>query len=68
VGFQSSLLNDIVSSLPQLQGPIKELLEDLDIKQAREGVFTELWTNPEKYPAIEDAKDVCIHPQDLDTS
>lgn len=59
VGFQSRLLNDIIFALPRIQVPIRALLEELDLKYAKEGAMADLWKNPNKYPKIKDTKDVC---------
>ncbi|KAG5728291.1 DNA mismatch repair protein MSH3 [Termitomyces sp. T112] len=59
VGFRSSLLNEIVFLLPKLKGPMKELMSAIRLDQAAEGRKDIMWTDPERYPEINDA-DVAI--------
>ncbi|KAG6874073.1 hypothetical protein C0995_006930 [Termitomyces sp. Mi166 len=55
VGFKSSLLNEIIFSLPKLKGPMKELISAVRLDQAAEGKKDTMWTDPERYPEISDA-------------
>ncbi|GBE82631.1 DNA mismatch repair protein [Sparassis crispa] len=51
--FNSVLLNDAVSALPKLKGPVKQLLGAVSIKMAKEGKKELLWTDPDKYPDLD---------------
>ncbi|TCD65621.1 Mismatch repair protein msh3 [Steccherinum ochraceum] len=53
VGFQSSILNDVIYSLPKLKGPIQDLLRVFSLKAASEGKKESLWTDPDKYPELD---------------
>ncbi|KIM49419.1 hypothetical protein M413DRAFT_6469 [Hebeloma cylindrosporum] len=55
VGLKSSLLNGIISSLPRLRQPMKELLGAINLRKAAEGQKDTMWTDTEKYPEIIDA-------------
>ncbi|GLB35404.1 putative DNA-binding domain of DNA mismatch repair MUTS family protein [Lyophyllum shimeji] len=55
VGLKSSLLNEIIFSLPKLKEPISELLAAVSLKHAAEGRKDIMWTDPERYPKIADA-------------
>ncbi|WWC68667.1 uncharacterized protein I206_102599 [Kwoniella pini CBS 10737] len=57
--FKSTLLNNILQTLPKIQSIAKGFLESVNLKAARENDEGHLWTDPEKYPEIQDAKD-CI--------
>jgi len=59
VGFESKLLNEIIFSLPRLRDPMKELLDIVSLKQAREGRKDRMWYDPERYPIIADLDMVC---------
>ncbi|TFK72184.1 hypothetical protein BDN72DRAFT_836577 [Pluteus cervinus] len=54
-GFQCSLLNEILFTLPNLRGPIKKLLGAISVKEAAEGRKESIWTDPDRYPGIRDA-------------
>lgn len=56
--FTSSLLNNIIQTLPTIRETIQGFLKDINVKIARENDEANWWTNPDKYPAIQDAKDV----------
>ena len=60
VGFQSSILNKVVYTLPTLVAPVAAILLDLNTKKATEGNISELWNDPEKYSSILEAQLVCI--------
>lgn len=55
VGFKSSVLNDIIYSLPKLREPMKKLMEAVTLKNAAKGSKSTMWTDPERYPKIADA-------------
>lgn len=55
VGFESSVLNDIIYSLPKLKQPMKVLMEAVSLKAAAEGSKDKMWTDPDRYPRIADA-------------
>lgn len=61
-GFESPLLNDILFVLPKLREPVKELLGAVSIKRAAEGNKESMWTDPERYPGIQEAELVGIIP------
>jgi DNA mismatch repair protein MSH3 len=52
VGFKSCVLNDIMSALPRLRGPMKELMGAINVKKAAEGNKIEMWTDPDKYSMV----------------
>ncbi|KAJ9099014.1 hypothetical protein QFC20_005771 [Naganishia adeliensis] len=54
---RSSLLSGIISSLPKIRKVVERLLSDIDVRQARSDSTENLFTNPEKFPSIQDAKD-----------
>lgn len=56
--FRSSLLNNILKSLPTIAEPAKAFLAAINVKAAREGDVAGLWTDPERFPELDDAKDV----------
>ncbi len=55
VGLNSSVLSLIITSLPRLKGPVKELLQIVNIKKAGEDKKDMMWNDPERYPAIIDS-------------
>jgi len=59
IGLKSGLLTGIISSLPLLRQPMKELLGAVNLKKAAEGQKDLMWTDTEKYPEIIDANMVC---------
>ncbi|KAJ7285697.1 DNA mismatch repair protein MSH3 [Mycena rebaudengoi] len=52
--FKSRLLNEIIASLPPLNQPMKMLKDAIHSKQAAEGRKDIMWTDPTKFPVIED--------------
>lgn len=56
--FASELLNSILASLPTISDATKEFLASIDMKAAKANTEADLWTDPHKYPEIQDAKDV----------
>ncbi|KAI0059076.1 DNA mismatch repair protein MSH3 [Artomyces pyxidatus] len=52
VGFKSTLLNNIISSLPPLREPVQELIASISLKRAEEGKKSQMWTDPERYPEV----------------
>jgi hypothetical protein len=58
VGFKSSVLNDIIFSLPKLKGPMTELMGAVSLKKAAEGSKDSIWTDTERYPKITNAVEV----------
>jgi hypothetical protein len=52
VGFKSNLLNDIISTLPRLKEPMKELMGAVNLKKAADGNKIQMWTDNDKYPLI----------------
>jgi DNA mismatch repair protein MSH3 len=59
VGFESAILNQIIFSLPKLKEPMRELIGDINLTKAAEGNKAKLWTNPSKYPEIDEIEMVC---------
>ena len=55
VGLESPILNEIISSLPKLREPIKDLLAAVNLRKASEGKKDSMWTDLERYPGIIDA-------------
>ncbi len=55
VGLKSPVLNRIISSLPRLKEPVKELLDVVNLKNAAEGNKATMWNDPERYPGIIDS-------------
>lgn len=55
---KASMLAGIVSSLPKIRKDIELFLSEIDIRQARSDSTENLFTNPDKFPSIQDAKDV----------
>ncbi|KAF5324788.1 hypothetical protein D9611_004290 [Ephemerocybe angulata] len=54
VGFESSLLNEIVFALPKIKGPIQSIIKEINLAKAKEGAMESLWTDFEKFPEISD--------------
>ncbi|KDR81784.1 hypothetical protein GALMADRAFT_152606 [Galerina marginata CBS 339.88] len=52
VGLKSTILNEIIASLPKLKEPIGELLQIVNLKEAAEGSKDSMWTDEERYPEI----------------
>ncbi|PFH52420.1 hypothetical protein AMATHDRAFT_140149 [Amanita thiersii Skay4041] len=61
VGLKSVLLSNIIFSLPRIREPVIETLGAISLKKALEGEKEEMWTDPERYPAIDDAKMAIQH-------
>lgn len=59
VGFTSTILNDIIFSLPKLKSDIQGLVDSVLLKQAAEGKKDTMWADADKYPAIADIDLVC---------
>jgi hypothetical protein len=56
--FTSALLNSILKILPTIREPARDFLSAINIKAAKENNEADLWTDPDKYPDVQDAKDV----------
>jgi len=56
--FDSALLNNILKVLPSVRESSKTFLDAIHTKAAQENDESGLWTDPDKYPAVQDAKDV----------
>lgn len=56
--FDSPLLNSILKVLPSIRDSSKALLDAINVKEARNGDKANLWNDIDKYPDIQDAKDV----------
>ncbi|WVR03855.1 hypothetical protein IAU60_000852 [Kwoniella sp. DSM 27419] len=57
--FRSALLNNVLKTLPRISDVTKAFLQAMNLKAARDNDQANLWTDPDKYPTIQDAKD-CI--------
>lgn len=66
--FKSELLNSILATLPTIADALKEFLAAIDMKAAKANNEADLWTDPDKYPDIQDAKDVSHSFDPADTS
>jgi len=56
--FDSALLNNILKVLPSVRESSKLFLDAIHTKAAQENDESGLWTDPDKYPDVQDAKDV----------
>jgi DNA mismatch repair protein MSH3 len=56
--FACSLLNNIIKTLPTIRGIVQGFLEHINLKAAKENDEANLWNDPDKYPDLQDAKDV----------
>jgi DNA mismatch repair protein MSH3 len=56
VGFKSTLLNNIIFSLPKAKDATQEMLSAVSLDSASEGRKEKLWTDPERYPTIADTE------------
>ncbi|KAJ7343625.1 muts domain V-domain-containing protein [Mycena albidolilacea] len=54
VNLKSTLLNEIILSLPPLKKPMGDLLDAINIKQAAEGRKDCMWRDSSKYQSVED--------------
>lgn len=58
--FSSRLLNNILKILPSIRDTARSFLNAIDIKEARDGNMAGLWADPDKFPDVQDAKDVSL--------
>lgn len=56
IDCSSILWRDILFALPALQAPLKDILASINLPRARENNKIELWTDSQKYPAVENAQ------------
>ena len=56
--FRSSLLNNILKTLPYIAEDAKAFLADYNVKAGRDGDLGGLWNDVDKFPELQDAKDV----------
>lgn len=56
--FRSLLLNNIVKLLPTIRETSQSFLNDIDLKAAKANEEANLWSDPDKFPDLQDAKDV----------
>lgn len=56
--FRSALLNNILQTLPSIRTQAQAFLSAINLKEARENNQASLWADDEKYPDLQDAKDV----------
>ncbi|KAF7295053.1 DNA mismatch repair protein [Mycena indigotica] len=54
VGFKSMLLNRIIFALPPLEQPTRQLLNELDIAEARMDHKDRMWADANKFPQLEE--------------
>ncbi|KAI8998992.1 muts domain V-domain-containing protein [Trametes punicea] len=52
-GLKSGLLVGIVEALPRLRDPVKGMCDAIDFSSAEEGKEDELWTDVDRYPALD---------------
>jgi len=52
------LLNNVLRTLPTIREPARAFLNCINLREARENDEANLWADPDKYPDIQDAKDV----------
>jgi DNA mismatch repair protein MSH3 len=64
--FDSALLNNIVKVLPTVRESSKAFLGDISTKAAKDNDEGNLWADFDKYPEVQDAKDVSSSPRQLD--
>lgn len=60
--FRSHLLNNIPNTLPTILDTSQRFLNALNLKQARENDVANLWADPDRFPDIQDVKDVGNQP------
>jgi DNA mismatch repair protein MSH3 len=58
--FSATLLNTIIKTLPTIRETVQDFLQAVSVKAAKDNNEAGLWTDPEKYPDIQDAKDVSV--------
>lgn len=58
--FDSALLNNILKVLPSVRASTKAFLSDISTKAAKDNDEANLWADPDKYPEVQDAKDVSL--------
>jgi DNA mismatch repair protein MSH3 len=56
--FGSALLNSVLKVLPSVRESSKAFLGDISTKAAKDNDEANLWADPDKYPEVQDAKDV----------
>lgn len=56
VGLTSPILNDIIYSLPMIKDTINEISSSINLSEAEDDNRSELWNDPDKYPAVDDMK------------
>lgn len=56
--FKSPILNGIITALPSLREPIKDVLESISLEMAAEGKKEDMWTDPSKYPMLDELRTV----------
>lgn len=59
--FSAALLNTIIQTLPTIRETVQDFLQAISIKAAKENDEANLWTDRDKFPDIQDAKDVNFH-------
>jgi DNA mismatch repair protein MSH3 len=58
VGFRSPLLNRIIWALPKLRVSVQALVSQINMTQLELEKKAEIWTNPDRWPNIEDTAEV----------
>lgn len=58
--FGSTLLNSVIRTLPTIRETAQGFLEHINLKCAKDDNEADLWNDPDKYPDVQDAKDVCF--------
>ncbi|KAJ7273569.1 muts domain V-domain-containing protein [Mycena haematopus] len=54
VDLKSTLLNNIILSLPPLKQAMQDLLGAINVERAKQGNMSLMWRDPSKYPLVED--------------
>ncbi|PWN47643.1 hypothetical protein IE53DRAFT_238042 [Violaceomyces palustris] len=57
VGLESSLLNEIIRSIPEGKSTVQRLLNQVSIKEARSNDKANLFVDQDRYPKVQQAKD-----------
>lgn len=61
VACKAALWKEIIFLIPKVKGPSERLLGEIKMQAAKNNNKTELWTDPERYPLIEDAEFAILH-------
>ncbi|EJD05960.1 uncharacterized protein FOMMEDRAFT_104344 [Fomitiporia mediterranea MF3/22] len=56
VGLANPVLNEIIFTLPKIRDSVRKIGSCLNLKKADEDKRDELWSDPDKYPEVDDLK------------